>query len=112
MPGPQSMHAILLRASPALLFASFRLPTMQCNVHCCRLLGLDPEAQAILFDFYSAVLDALMERARREGTLGERLCRGVHCALSSSAGLACAGGWVREWGESGGRAPRGSTSCK
>ncbi|PRW58205.1 strawberry notch-like [Chlorella sorokiniana] len=36
-----------------------------------RLLGLDPEAQAVLFDFYSAMLDALMERARREGTLDE-----------------------------------------
>ncbi len=35
-----------------------------------RLLGLDPEAQGVLFDFYSATLDALMERARREGTLG------------------------------------------
>ena len=44
---------------------------MHCVCISCRLLGLDPEAQAVLFDFYSAMLDALMERARREGTLGE-----------------------------------------
>lgn len=56
-----------------------RLPTHAMQRAPCRLLGLDPEAQAILFDFYSAVLDALMDRARREGTLGERVCQGVLC---------------------------------
>lgn len=33
-----------------------------------------PEAQASLFDFYQATLEALMDKARRDGVLGER-CR-------------------------------------
>lgn len=38
-----------------------------------RLLGLEPSAQADIFDYYQDTLDDLMERARREGTLGKRL---------------------------------------
>lgn len=37
-----------------------------------RLLGLEPEAQQALFDFYQATLEAVMDRARREGSLGAR----------------------------------------
>ncbi|KAL4432432.1 hypothetical protein ABPG77_001731 [Micractinium sp. CCAP 211/92] len=36
-----------------------------------RLLGMEPAAQQALFDFYQATLDALMERAKREGALDE-----------------------------------------
>ncbi|GAB4817769.1 hypothetical protein N2152v2_004815 [Parachlorella kessleri] len=36
-----------------------------------RLLGLDPDAQALLFDYYQATLEALTARARREGALDE-----------------------------------------
>ena len=35
-----------------------------------RMLGLDPHAQADIFEYYQATLDDLTERARREGTLG------------------------------------------
>lgn len=33
-----------------------------------------PEAQAWLFDFYQNTLEALMEKARRDGVLGEGCC--------------------------------------
>jgi hypothetical protein len=33
----------------------------------CRLLGLDPDVQACIFDFYQAVLEAIIQQARREG---------------------------------------------
>lgn len=36
-----------------------------------RLLGLEPNAQGAIFDFYQATLDDLTEKARREGTLDE-----------------------------------------
>lgn len=41
----------------------------------CRLLGLEPGAQQAVFDFYQATLEALMEKARREGALGTPRCR-------------------------------------
>ena len=33
----------------------------------CRLLGLEPEVQSCIFDFYQAILDATIAQARREG---------------------------------------------
>ena len=33
----------------------------------CRLLGLEPEVQTCIFDFYQAILDATIAQARREG---------------------------------------------
>ena len=37
----------------------------------CRLLGLGPEAQRRIFDYYQQTLEALMEQARQGGRLGE-----------------------------------------
>lgn len=37
----------------------------------CRLLGLAPEAQAQIFDLYQAVLEASIQRARKEGKYDE-----------------------------------------
>jgi len=37
----------------------------------CRLLGLAPEAQGQIFDLYQAVLEASIQRARREGKYDE-----------------------------------------
>ncbi len=48
---------------------------------------MEPAAQQALFDFYQATLDALMERAKREGALGE---------LPDVAGRAW-GVWGVEW---------------
>lgn len=36
-----------------------------------RLLGLDPESQSQLFDFYQSTLDDMLEHARRDGTFDE-----------------------------------------
>lgn len=36
-----------------------------------RLLGLEPNAQGVIFDYYQAMLDDLTEKARREGILDE-----------------------------------------
>ena len=38
---------------------------------CCRLLGLAPEAQGQIFDLYQAVLEASIQRARKEGKYDE-----------------------------------------
>lgn len=40
-------------------------------IHECRLLGLAPEAQAQIFDLYQAVLEASIQRARKEGKYDE-----------------------------------------
>lgn len=37
----------------------------------CRLLGLAPEAQGQIFDLYQAVLEASIQRARKEGKYDE-----------------------------------------
>jgi hypothetical protein len=68
-----------------------------------RLLGLDPEAQAVLFDFYQATLEALTARARKEGALDEGIVdvrahsvtlagppRTLHKVRWRLRGLACA----------------------
>ena len=36
-------------------------------VHTCRLLGLEPRAQAQVFNFYQACLEATIENAKRDG---------------------------------------------
>jgi hypothetical protein len=54
-----------------------------------RLLGMAPAAQEEVFDFYQATLDAMMQRARRDGSLGKsprpapRRRRGVRSAPRS-----------------------------
>ena len=37
----------------------------------CRLLGLEPEAQGLVFDYYQSTLEALLGKARKEGALDE-----------------------------------------
>lgn len=37
----------------------------------CRLLGLEPEVQECIFDFYQAILEATIAQARREGRYDE-----------------------------------------
>ena len=38
-----------------------------CCQRACRLLGLEPSAQAQIFNFYQAVLEATIENAKKDG---------------------------------------------
>ena len=51
---------------------------------CCRLLGLAPAAQAIVFDFYQAVLEHTLAVARKEGRFDD----GITSVTGTSVTLA------------------------
>ena len=51
---------------------------------CCRLLGLAPAAQAIIFDFYQAVLEHTLAVARKEGRFDD----GITSVTGTSVTLA------------------------
>ena len=48
------------------LFFQIATPTHVCTI-ACRLLGLEPSAQAQIFDFYQAVLEETIENAKKDG---------------------------------------------
>ena len=59
------------RAPPDVHPTPSESPLCPTPAHLCRLLGLEPVAQQTIFDFYQVTLEALMDKARREGALGE-----------------------------------------
>jgi hypothetical protein len=48
----------------------------------CRLLGLEPEVQTLIFDFYQAILEATIAQARREGRYDDGIVDVAGTAIS------------------------------
>ena len=48
----------------------------------CRLLGLEPEVQTCIFDFYQAILDSTIAQARREGRYDDGIVDVAGTAIS------------------------------
>ena len=48
----------------------------------CRLLGLEPEVQTFIFDFYQAILEATIAQARREGRYDDGIVDVAGTAIS------------------------------
>lgn len=48
----------------------------------CRLLGLEPEVQTCIFDFYQAILEATIAQARREGRYDDGIVDVAGTAIS------------------------------